>query len=399
MDAAHRLTTQAATAARPARLGRHLRQLALGVSLALATSAAWSGYQAVRLDSLGGSYAQGLGINNAGQVVGGSTTAGNAAARATLWSGGVLTDLGALVAGGNSIAYGINNAGQVVGASNTVGGDTSYHASLWNSGLMTDLGTVGGKVYSEALAINDLGQAVGMSHSNGTGDARAVLWSGGQLTDLGTLGGTHAIAWSINNAGQVAGRSDTVGDAAVHATLWSGGVVTDLGTLGGANSWAYAINNAGQVVGASHTADGALRAALWSGGLVTDLGTLGGTYSVASDINDLGQVVGWSDTTGDQAWHLTLWADGTVVDLNDAMPAADVLAGWVFESEVGLGGSVWLNDNGWILVNAGNIHTSAHAAYLLRPDHVLSVPEPSSALLMLMALGTLATRLRGRRNA
>ena len=65
------------------------------------------------LGTLGGSTSYAFGINNAGQVTGYATTAGDAAAHAFLYSGGKMIDLGSL--GGTSEGLALNNAGQVVG--------------------------------------------------------------------------------------------------------------------------------------------------------------------------------------------------------------------------------------------------------------------------------------------
>ena len=62
--------------------------------LTIAASSAWSSYVATRLPTLGGTGSEAYGINNAGQVVGLSRTAGNLTYRATLWSGGAAIDLG-----------------------------------------------------------------------------------------------------------------------------------------------------------------------------------------------------------------------------------------------------------------------------------------------------------------
>src|SRR5689334_17742521 len=64
-----------------------------------------------------------------------------------------VTELGTL-SGGFSTANGINNLGQVVGQSD-------YHAFLYSGGHLTDLGALPGGNYSWANAINDNGQIVG----------------------------------------------------------------------------------------------------------------------------------------------------------------------------------------------------------------------------------------------
>src|ERR671930_852533 len=70
-------------------------------------------------------------------------------------------DLGTL-GGSTSYGYAVNDSGQVVGYSYTAG-DAEYHAFSWtHAGGMVDLGTLGG-TSSIALAVNASGQVVGSS--------------------------------------------------------------------------------------------------------------------------------------------------------------------------------------------------------------------------------------------
>jgi probable HAF family extracellular repeat protein len=140
---------------------------------------------------------------------------------------------------------------------------------------------------------------------------------------------------------------------AANATAYT---FTDLGTLGGTNSTANAINASGQVVGyANTTGDTAYHATLWNGTNATDLGTLGGTGSSAIGINAAGQVVGTAATSGN-ANYATLWngttatALGTLGGTNNiayAINASGQIAGF---SGQGSGGSrphatVWNGTN------------------------------------------------------
>jgi probable HAF family extracellular repeat protein len=227
-----------------------------------------------------------------------------------------VTDLGTLGRANftvsNSSGYGINNAGQVVGFSSTSTGTS--HAFLYSNGQMTDLGALPGYFRSWGSGINNAGQVTGTFSTytaSGTDPSHAFLYSNGQMTDLGTLGGRDSYGSGINNAGQITGSSSTLNGFS-HAFLYSLGQMTDLGTLGGRSSLGNGINNTGQVVGRADTSSTSIsgnpHAFLYSNGQVRDLNdlidpTLGLELLEGTAINDNGQIL--ARTTSSYTYLLT----------------------------------------------------------------------------------------------
>src|SRR5262249_13012933 len=84
-------------------------------------------YSVTDLGTLGGVISEAFGINNAGQVTGGASTA-DGQFHAFLYDG-TIHDLGWL--GGSSIGMAINSHGQVTGSSFTGTSQTSRHAFLY----------------------------------------------------------------------------------------------------------------------------------------------------------------------------------------------------------------------------------------------------------------------------
>jgi probable HAF family extracellular repeat protein len=361
----------------------------IGGLTSFAASAA-SQYTIIDLGTLGTYYSHwgedneswGLGVNNAGQVTGGSTSSsGN---RAFLWN--VLdgmTDLGILAEGyygGHSEGAGINNSGQVTGYSTTEGPE---NAVLWNGSTMSSLGALSPDGYSRGSAINDVGQVTGSS------DSHAFLWDATNgMTDLGDLGRGYSDGYSINNSGQVAGGSQTA-EGYNHAFLWDDtNGMTDLGTLDGhSESYGYVVNNSGQVTGWSsgYNGDWITHAFLWdeTNGM-TDLGDLGGSYSDGYGISDLGQVVGYSyDADGNS--RAFLWdATSGMLDLNDLVTD---LTGWT-----SLEYATAISDNGNYIVAQGTNADGYNSSFLLTavasdigtPDN--NVPEPATLALLTLGL-------------
>lgn len=339
---------------------------------------------------IGGSFSGAYGINNAGQVTGVSATAGSThtshdGLRAFVWQNGVMTDLGTL-GGSDSYSYGlgINDAGQIVGESSPAGLSPS-HAFLWQNGVMSDLGTLGET--STANAINSTGQVVGVSQAPGS-PSFAVRWQNGVMSDVG---GPASVGQAINDSGQVAGWATVYPEAhplngEIHPIVWQqNGSATDLDPLGGSAGYALGINNVGQAVGYSSVSTSS-HAFLWQNSGRTDLGTLGGPFSTAYSITDDGQILGASSpTSGTSYGHAFLWdSQHGMRNLNDLI---DNSSGWTLHD------ARQMNDAGQIVGNGTNPDGFQHG-YLLTP-----IPEPRS--FVLTALGCfemVALRTRRRKS-
>jgi probable HAF family extracellular repeat protein len=121
----------------------------------------WSRGQKLDLGTLGGTFTNGLTINNAGQIVGSSNLPGDTISHPFVWNRGLLTDLGTL-GGDNGSALWNNDAGDVVGTAD-VTGNQIHHGFLWKHGIMEDLGTFGDDPCSNAVIINASAQVIGTS--------------------------------------------------------------------------------------------------------------------------------------------------------------------------------------------------------------------------------------------
>ena len=309
-------------------------------------------------------------INNAGQVVGWSTSGwGQGDGHGVLWTDGNVLNI---QHSQWTSLHGINEQGQIVGSAGS-SATVSLKAFPWQHGSIMDIGDVpayGGNV-SSALAINSKSQVVGWAVDDpwaSSRSRRAFLWQNGHLVDLGSLPGGEdtSSAHAINAQGQVVGASSVAfpgfiptADAS-RAFLWENDEMIDLGL---ATGHAVDINDRGQIVGTGKL-DGEQRAFLWREGEVVNLGTLpGGHSSRASAINEAGQVVGVSESeSGPRAF---LWEQGGGMrDLNDLIHPGDPHHGaFVFEKAPAI------NDQGQI-VTVGRIDGDEHALVLtpVEPD-------------------------------
>jgi len=361
---------------------RRLRRiLPLTIALSSVASAAPL-FTLTDLGTLGGDYSGASGINNLGQVVGGAGTA-DGGSHAFLWdpeSG--IQDLGTVPSrSSTSWAADISDQGQVAGYGSVpeIGGQKS-NALRWSDGIIERLGDLGAlfpyACCSWGYGINDSGDVVGeTSTRHGSQNRRAFLYTGGEMQELPSLNpaGSISEARDINNAGDIVGTSYTGSNFVRHAFLYSGGSISDLGALGvnrfGSDySYAYGMNDKGQVVGVSSIPGAEMHksAFIWdSVNGMQSLGGLGGGSSVAYAVNEAGWVVGTAPTT--EGSHAFLHREGTMLDLNDLIPAG---SGWTLTFATDI------NDQGQICGVGVPSGSSQGRAFLLTPEAAPPPPPP-----------------------
>lgn len=178
------------------------------------------------------------------------------------------------------------------------------HAALWSGGALTDLGALPGVSDSGAAAINDFGLVVGGANPDGQFmEEFAVYWDSAGIHQLPHLTNAFdkfniAAATDVNNSGLIVGFSENDTHSS-EAVLWSGGLIQDLGHIGSVSAFsaAWAVNDAGQIVGESATDSGPDTGFLWEDGSMTDLNQLiapdpdGWAILAALDINNQGQIL------------------------------------------------------------------------------------------------------------
>jgi probable HAF family extracellular repeat protein len=291
----------------------------------------WKDGQITNLGTLGGNESFANGVNNRDMVVGAAANTVpdpnsflgfGTQTRAFLWdSDNGMQDLNTL-GGTDAFAIVINERGQVMGFSYTNLTSQTIDPFLWEKGTMVDLGTLGG-TQGFPNDLNNRGQVVGQSNMAGDLNHHPFLWTKpGPMKDLPTLGGDNGFASWINDDGVAVGRGDLTGSQVHHATVWSHGTVTDLGTVrGDPCSTAYGINSKSQVVGISAICEHTGHAFLWEdGGPMIDLNTViapgsGLQLTAAFNINDRGEIAGIGVlSNGDQNGFLLIPCDENDAD-------------------------------------------------------------------------------------
>jgi probable HAF family extracellular repeat protein len=238
------------------------------------------------------------GINDLDQVVGLINNT-----QGFLWDNGSRVLLGNLGGPGGAFPADINNAGQVVGGASTAivtALGPMPHAFLWQNGVMTDLGVLPGDEDSGATSINSHGVIVG---SSGRTDPetyetryKPFIYANGTMTAIAAPS-VDAHAGDINDAGVVVGTMQAAGGfSRWHAWIAVDGVVTNLNSRippgsGLHLAFAHAINNEGQITGVAYDAQGS-----YHGFLLTPGGSLPAVVPSIS-INDVAGSEGRNGTT------------------------------------------------------------------------------------------------------
>ena len=354
-------------------------------------------YKVVDVGTLGGSFSQAFGVNNRGDVVGFSTTAGDVSLHAFLWRDGLMTDLGILGTPDTlpySIAVSINNSGKVVGNSeisvpdpfgeNFCGDFLICRPVVWESSGISSLPTLGG-TNGVANDVNESGEVGGAAETEipdptclfpETFHFEPVFWKNGRASRLPTIGGDpDGFVVGVNDRGEAVGVTlDCAFSPGGHSVLWRHGKALDMNAAGADPAAEPSdINNQSQIAGTAFYGDGSALAMLWQDGVTEVVGALPGHHeSHGNAINNKGQIVGQSCApSGWPDCSVFLWENGAMRDLNDL----------VSDSMVRPMDPGKINDRGQIvgiaLTETGELH-----GFLATPNNDASGEAPISAALL-----------------
>jgi uncharacterized membrane protein len=137
---------------------------------------------------------------------------------------------------------GINNAGDLVGGSGTTG-PTKTRGFEIHDGHFELLNVVGRFTFVYGTGINNLGDVVGWADSHG------FMCRLGTCKFLDIPGADKTNAFGINDAGIIVGFYETSGPVIWHGFAWRNGKYISIDYPGAIGTFANGINNSGQIVG------------------------------------------------------------------------------------------------------------------------------------------------------
>jgi uncharacterized membrane protein len=275
----------------------------------------------------------------------------------------MLQDLG-MLNGRATLAFGVNDRGEVVGGSVEASfglGPGPDEAFVYRDGVLRVLPTLGGEG-AFARRINNHGWIAGSSFT-AEGESHATIWRpnhDGSYTPirLGRLGGTFSWCNTITDDGQVVGLSETA-DGAVVAWLWNGhGPVKRLPSVSpGGQNFAVDINRHGLIVGNGTDPDGFYHAARWLRGRVHDFHHRFPDYdfSFATAVNQDNEIAVFADVEafaprayvvrGHQTIDLGAVAEAPLSDVYDINDRGWVAGGAELDGTNTAG--IWFLRDGW----------------------------------------------------
>lgn len=269
-------------------------------------------------------------VNDRGQVVGNTSSAGPEPGYGFLWD----VDGAVLRIGGpdeSITAAGINAHGVVAGTRDRY---SRSRAVIWRDGVVTDLGALGAGAVSvsDEDAINDRGEVVGVSFV-GTPDAgvlaRGFVWRDGAMSELPGPPRAHVSARGITESGDVLGSVDDP-DGRDGTVVWEDGVLRFVYTSTDPERRLHPsdLNEKGVVVGRVERRGTGVGVVVDADGTLRRLRALGGDRTDPAAVHDLGIVVGSATREPGRSDlpHACLWVLGVPVALGERVGGLTVVA-------------------------------------------------------------------------
>jgi probable HAF family extracellular repeat protein len=306
------------------------------------------------------------------------------------WRAGTNT----LVTGaGESLSFGgLSGDGSVVAGGLTPGGQTTHRAYRWQDGPVEYLGS--GTDRARDIS-GDASTIVGRGTSGGS--SQAYRHQGGIVTYLGDLpGGTvSSEAWAVNGDGTViVGRGNSAtGDEAFR---WQNGSMQGLGDLDGGAfaSEAHDVSPDGSIVVGWGSSASGTEAFRWQNDVMTGLGLLDGSYATHA----YGVAADGTLIVGEAITNPSDFYDGKVAVIWDAQ-GIHRLEDWLLQkfgldlNGYDLRSALGVSSDGRTIVGEG-VDLNAVSGSDRRIAWVITIPEPTTATMMVVGLLSLAAARR-----
>jgi uncharacterized membrane protein len=265
-------------------------------------------------------------INQVGEIVG--TTTVNGLQRAAVYFYGYFHVFGTLPGMNASVGLGINNHGQICGGSFVSGGELIFGKAFISSGnSLRDIGVETGGFGAVAYAINDAGQATGTGF-NAHFSQSAFFYNGSVLEPIA---GGSSTGDGINNKGELCFWT---GDGIYTGYLWLNGESQLIPFPEFTNdTFVAALNNRGHAVGNSGVHSQVKHAFFFANGQVSILENTSTINTFAAAINWEDQVVGDFSAVGSSNTRACIFTEGRMIDLNEFLPEN---SGWILTGASGI---------------------------------------------------------------